>query len=191
MKPRQLNEAALASQARDGDQQALLELVNRNWTWLKGLLYNVLQNSDDVDEVLQNVCIVLIEKIENLREPERFKPWLATVARNSALAYRKQRSRKPIQLDELIAAQQQDHQDDALTRLAVDEQHNSILQAVKELPEKYREVFILKHLKDASYAEIAETLDIAVTTVQIRLVRARRMIQNKLTGKPNDKIPRT
>lgn len=187
----QLNEAALASAARDGDKDALLQLLQQNWTWLKGLLYNVLQNQDDVDETLQNICVLLIEKINGLREPERFKPWLATVARNTALAYRKQRSKKPIQLDELLAAHQRDPGQDIVEKLASDEQHEKIIQSINELPEKYREVFILKHLQDTSYAQIAELLEVPITTVQIRLVRSRRMMQNKITGIPNNKIPRT
>jgi len=71
------------------------------------------------------------------------------------------------------------------------EQQEQVLEAVKKLPEKYREVFVLKYIKDMSYAEIAEILDLPVTTVQIRLVRSRRMIYNRLTGKPTDKVPRT
>jgi len=49
----------------------------------------------------------------------------------------------------------------------------------------------MKYVDDLSYNQISEILNIPVTTVQIRLVRARRMILNHLTGKPNDKVPRT
>jgi RNA polymerase sigma-70 factor, ECF subfamily len=186
------NEAALACAARRGDREALRELLERNWLWLKGLTYNILGNLDDVDEAMQNLCVIVIEKIGTLREPERFKAWLATVARHAALAYRQQRSQRPVTVEELASVERPDptagHPADKLAR---QEQQRQLLDAIEQLPEKYREVFIMKHVQDISYADIAEALDIPVTTVQIRLVRARRMLANHLTGRPNEKVPRT
>ncbi len=63
-----------------------------------------------------------------------------------------------------------------------------ILQAVERLPEKYRQVFMLEYCGDMTYAQIAEILDVPVTTVQIRLVRARRMILNRITGKNRNRV---
>ncbi len=188
----QLNESALACQARDGSKDALAKLLDSNWPWLKGLVYNVLKDADATNDCLQNICVVVIQKISQLREPERFKPWLGTVARNTALDYRQKLSRAPMQLDELLAAEKKDDNvEKALDQLERKEKKHEILDAVKELPEKYREVFILKHINDMSYAQIADVLEITITTVQIRLVRARKMIQNRLAGKTNTKVPRT
>ena len=50
---------------------------------------------------------------------------------------------------------------------------------------------MLKYTEDMSYAQISEIMDIPVTTVQIRLTRARRMVYNKVMGIKSDKIPRT
>lgn len=185
------NEAACVCEARKGDRQAMQRLLQSNWTWLKGLVYNILGDCDDVDETLQSVCVLVIENIGSLREPERFRPWLATIARHRALAYRRQRSKRPVQLDEFLAAQQADGCPDVAESIVRSEQYRHLLQAIRQLPDKYREVFVLKHVQDITYAQISEILDIPVTTVQIRLVRARRMIHNTLTGKPNNKVPRT
>ncbi len=190
--PENLNEAALACAARDGDSEAVMELLQSNWQWLKGLVYNVLKRPGEIDEVMQNICVLVLEKIHTLREPERFKPWLTTVARNASLAYRQKFCQKPLQLDELLAAQQPDLQAHrALDQLTRREQMERLHEAIFKLPEKYREVFILKHIQDMSYADIGEALGLTITTVQIRLVRARRMLQNDLSGKPNHKVPRT
>jgi RNA polymerase sigma-70 factor, ECF subfamily len=53
--------------------------------------------------------------------------------------------------------------------------------AVEEMPQKYREVFLLAATGELTYAQMAEVLDVPITTMQIRLVRARRMIQSQLT----------
>jgi len=187
-----LNEAALACAARNGDKEALSQLMQANWAWLKGLAYNILGDPEDVNDLMQNICVLVIENISGLREPERFKPWLATVARNEAFAYRRQRSKKPIQLEELLAEQQQKTARDDLThKIIQDEQSKLILENIRMLPEKYREVFVLKYMKDLSYVQIGEILEIPLTTVQIRLVRARRMIYNRLNGITTNKVPRT
>jgi RNA polymerase sigma-70 factor (ECF subfamily) len=189
---KQQNESALVCAARQGDREAIVRLLESNWQWLKGLAYNLLGNADDVDEVMQNICILVIQKVGTLREPERFKQWLTTVARHAVLAYRQQRSRKPIQLDDLLFAQQQAAENEsAVDKLDREETHEKIMEAVRALPEKYGEVFIMKYVDDLTYNQIGEILNIPVTTVQIRLVRARRMLLNHLTGRPNDKVPRT
>ena len=185
-------EAALVCAGREGEREALRELLERNWDWLKGLVYSMLGNIDDVDDVLQNICVVVIDKIVTLREPERFRGWLATVARREALSYRQKRSRDSMRLVDPSAVRQDGGESLGTDEIAVqNEQYRQILAAVNLLPEKYREVFVLKYMKDMSYAEITEILEIPATTIQVRLVRARRMVHNRLTGKPADKVPRT
>ena len=186
------NEAALVSRARNGDAEALVVLLQANWSWLKGLIYNILQDSEAMEDVLQNICLLTLNKIDTLREPELFKGWLATVARNAALSYRQKHRRQPKQLDEQLAARELETGELGLMeQLGQKEQYQQLLSAMKRLPEKYREVFILKHMDEMSYAGISEVLDVPVTTVQIRLVRARRMIYNRLTGQLSNKVPRT
>lgn len=186
------NESALACLARDGNREALARLLENNWAWLKGLAYNIIASPEAVEDILQNVCVLCLEKISTLREPERFKPWLATVARNAALGYRQKRSKEPSQLGELSAVHRLDpSRENIVDRLGEKEQAQQVLDALKKLPEKYREVFILKHIKEMSYADIGEIIESPITTVQIRLVRSRRMLYNYLTGKPNAKVPRT
>ncbi len=185
-------EVALVRAARQGDREALRQLLADNWNWLKGLAYNILGNAADVEETLQNVCVLVLKKIDTVREPERFKGWLATVARNEALAFRAKRSRLRVGLDQLLGAEQlASPTPPALDRLAQEEEHQRLLAAVALLPEKYREVFVLKYMQDMPYSKIAEILQLPVTTVQIRLVRGRRMIFNRLTGQPTNKVPRT
>ncbi len=68
------------------------------------------------------------------------------------------------------------------------EQYQQIAQAVRALPEKYRQVFMLEYSSDLTYGQIAEILDIPITTVQIRLVRARRMIHDRIASRDKNKV---
>jgi len=182
------NEAALVCAARQGDKGSLQALLARHWLWLKGLIYSILRDSEATEDALQDVCVLVLNKIGGLREPERFRPWLARLARNVALSQRAQQSRRPGPLGEDTPAAAGPSVSDVLDR---QEQSRRILEGVHALPDKYGEVFVMKYVQELSYGEIAEILDIPVTTVQIRLVRARRMIYNRLTGLPNNKVPRT
>ena len=181
------DESALVCAARRGDKEALQVLLNRHWAWLKGLVYGVLADSRDLDDVLQEVCLRVITRIHTVRDPERFRGWLAIVARREALKHLRQRplgslrqSPESLPSDEYV--------EDPLEGMAKKELCERILEAVKTLPEKYREVFMLVHTGGLRYADMARILDVPMTTMQIRLVRARRMIQNHMMGKRESQV---
>lgn len=179
----------LACAARQGDTDAVRELLLRNWGWLKGLVYSVLGGGQDVDDVLQDICVRVIDKIGTLREPERFRAWLAILARRQALGYRRAKGRGAISLDEGSALEPCDEKAGRLIEnLERKEQCERILQAANALPEKYRDVFMLEYSSDVTYGQIAEILDVPVTTVQIRLVRARKMILERVAGRDKNRV---
>ncbi|MBN1509250.1 MAG: RNA polymerase sigma factor [Sedimentisphaerales bacterium] len=178
------NESALACAAQQGDKEALQLLLKRNWGWLKGLVYSVLTDAQELDDVLQEVCLRVITRIHTLREPERFRAWLATVARREVLKHYRRRTHERIEVNPGTLSYKLDADTrDPLEDVERNELCGRILEAVKTLPEKYREVFVLAHTGELTYAEMAEVLDVPITTMQIRLSRARRMVQNQVTGK--------
>ena len=183
------NEWALARAARQGDREAVQLLLVQNWTWLRGLLYGVLADAQDLDDVLQDVCLRVITKIHTLREPERFRGWLAILARREALKHYRRRAKQAVLLEgpasPLAAPAYEEMPPEAAEK---NELCMRILEAAKRLPQKYREVFMLAHCGELSYAEMAKILDVPVTTMQIRLVRARRMVQNQVIGKTACKV---
>ena len=185
---RRQNESALVCAAQRRDKEALQLLLTRNWPWLRGLVYSIVTDAGEVDDVLQDICVRVIAKIDSLREPERFRPWLAVVARRQALRHRQRRARRPVRLSQEIA---EITCDDSAPRLLENmerqEKCRQILEAVRSLPEKYREVFMLAYSGDSTYGQMAEILDLPVTTVQIRLVRARRMIYDRVTSQEENK----
>lgn len=183
------NESALVCLAQRGDKDALQQLFVRNWTWLKGLVYSVVGRADQIDDVLQDICVRVIKKIDTLREPERFRPWLAVLARREALKCRQRRAKQPMQLQEEFAELAGDEKARrSYEGIEQKELYRQIIKAIQSLPEKYRQVFMLQHSGDLTYGQIAEIIDVPVTTVQIRLVRARRMIYNTVMKKDTKKV---
>jgi RNA polymerase sigma-70 factor (ECF subfamily) len=177
------DEAALAGAARAGDKQALKLLLTANFNWLKGLVCSVTCDRTDIDDILQQICVRVISKIAGLRRPDRFRAWLAVVARNEAQRYFRDR-KTPLSLDDphirrRLPAEASRVRENVETK----EQCERIMQAVKHLPEKYREAFMMAYSDDLTYTQIAEILDVPITTIQIRLVRARRMIYDQVVEK--------
>ncbi|MBN1805458.1 MAG: RNA polymerase sigma factor [Sedimentisphaerales bacterium] len=178
------NERALVCAAQRGDKEALQLLFRHNWAWLRGLVYSIVRNADDIDDILQDICVRVIGKIKSLRRPDRFRPWLAILARRVALGYRRQKTQRQTITDkELTGLELDTESSQLLENIEQKEQYQLILSAVKSLPEKYRQVFILEHVNGLTYRQIAEILDVPVTTVQIRLVRARQMLYDWINEK--------
>ena len=186
---RRQNESALVCAAQQSDKEALQLLLTHNWPWLKGLVYSIVGDADEIDDVLQDICVRVIAKIDTLREPERFRPWLAVLAKRQALRHRQQKARRPGPLHEEITELQCDDKARLLfEKVEQKEQCRQILETVQSLPEKYRQVFMLAYASDLTYRNIAEILDIPITTVQIRLVRARRMVYDRVISKERNKV---
>ncbi|HSV99662.1 MAG TPA: sigma-70 family RNA polymerase sigma factor [Sedimentisphaerales bacterium] len=174
MNDRESNEVMLVCAARRGDKDALQTLLSRNWSWVRGLVYGVLRDASDLDDVMQEICVRVITRIQTLREPERFRAWLAILARREAIKAARRRKPEPVGQDEPQYAI------DPAEDVAKKELFGRVLEAVRELPAKYREVFMLAHSGGLTYAQMAEALDVPITTMQIRLVRARQMIRDRI-----------
>jgi RNA polymerase sigma-70 factor, ECF subfamily len=183
------NESALVCAAREGDKEALNMLLTRHWTWLRALVYGVLADAQDLDDVMQDVCLRVMTKIHTLREPECFRAWLAITARREAIKHFRGKSRRASLIDaDSVAMRPKGSGCGPLERLERSELCRRVLEAAEALPEKYREVFMLAHVGELTYAQMAEVLDIPITTMQIRLVRARRMVQNQVIDKDKKKV---
>jgi len=183
------NESSLVCAACEGDKEALQALLTRHWSWLRALVYSVLAGVQDLDDVMQEVCLRVITRIHTLREPECFRAWLAVLARREALKHCQRRIPVTLGVDaESELLQTPGHVDEPLEELERQELRRQILDAVQALPQIYREVFLLAHTGELTYAQMAEVLDVPITTVQIRLVRARRMIQDQVLGKSERKV---
>ena len=186
---RRQSERALVCAAQKGDKEALQMLLGSNWAWIKGLVYSILRDADDIDDVLQDICVRVISKIDSLRQPERFRPWLAVLARRQALRYRQRKAQRLRHLNEGLADLKCNEKNAELFEIIEQkEQYRRVLNAIGSLPEKYRQVFVLEHINDLTYRQISEILDIPVSTVQIRLVRARQMLYKQLTGKEKNRV---
>jgi len=164
-----------------GEARALEDLIALHGPWVRGAVYGVLGSSGDVDDVMQHVWLRLWERREQLVGLSNWRNWLYTIARNAATdagraATRRRGLWQRVKLlwspDSLAPTPHEE--------LVVDERRRKTLQAIETLDEKYRTVLVLRVWREMSYREIAQSLDITAQAVETRLVRARRMLREKL-----------
>ncbi len=148
---------------------------------------------EDAEEVAQDTLLKVFEKFDQLREPERVRPWVFRIARNACFMKRRKSVFAPAQelsLDELMPTGTQDGgqrkleiadwsalpEDQALRA----EVHRVVHEAINELPEIFKTVLLLRDIEGLSTLETAEVLEVSEEVVKTRLHRARLAVRQKL-----------
>jgi RNA polymerase sigma factor (sigma-70 family) len=173
------------ARARRGEPGAATRLVRDHDAWVRSAIYAVTGRSELVDDLVQQIWTRVWERLDTLENPEQFRAWLYSVARNTALdgsMADKRRRTRFTPLDDQAAPLDR-RQPGPLAAVARGELQATLVGAVQALPALYREPFVLRHLEDWNYAEIGQVLGLSVETVETRLVRARRMLREMLQGK--------
>jgi RNA polymerase sigma-70 factor, ECF subfamily len=183
------DESALVERAKAGDMEAFSELVTHYDRRVFRMAKQITQNDDDAEDVLQETFLKAYTHLDNFQGNSKFYTWLVRIAVNEALMkLRKRRSDRTVPLDEPI-----DTGEDEMPReIAVwdgnpeesysREELASILdQAVQSLKPAYRTVFILRDIEEMSIEETAEILNLSISAVKSRLLRARLQLREKLT----------
>jgi RNA polymerase sigma-70 factor, ECF subfamily len=183
------DESALVARAKAGDMEAFSELVKHYDRRVFRMAKQITQNDDDAEDVLQETFLKAYTHLDNFQGNSKFYTWLVRIAVNEALMkLRKRRSDKTVPLDEPI-----DTGEDEMPReIAVwdgnpeesysREELASVLdQAIQSLKPAYRTVFILRDIEELSIEETAEALNLSISAVKSRLLRARLQLREKLT----------
>jgi RNA polymerase sigma-70 factor (ECF subfamily) len=183
------DEAALVTRAKEGDAAAFAELVNHYERRVFRMAKQITQNDEDAEDVLQETFLKAYSHVDDFQGISKFYTWLVRIAVNEALMkLRKRRSDKTVPLDEPIdtgedvvareIAVWDENPEDTYSR----EELGKILDdAVQSLKPAYRTVFILRDIEEMSIEETAEALNLSISAVKSRLLRARLQLRDKLT----------
>ncbi|MHB8859836.1 MAG: RNA polymerase sigma factor [Thermoleophilia bacterium] len=183
----------LIAEIRQGKAEALETLVSRYETRVYNLSYKMLGNKQDAEDVLQDTFLNVVRSLDSFRSRSSFSTWLYRVATNAALTKLRQRSRRDKSesefLDEVYSIKDAAHAESRLVdwsdrpaqQLLDDEAKRVMEEAIEELPEIYRVVFVLRDVQGLPATEVAEVLDLSVPAVKSRLHRARLFLRNRLS----------
>ena len=149
----------------------------------------LMRNDHDAEDLVQDAYLRAFTYRDSFRGegPKSARAWLLAIVRNTAYAWRR-KAGSPAQVTEFDEAQHSEavadqHPEAALLRNAA---HDSLRQALAELPPEFREVIILRELEGLSYREISEVVGVPAGTVMSRLSRARERLRLALRAQPGE-----
>ncbi len=180
------SEDAAIESIRAGDRSVFEGLVRRNSRWVRGVVFGVLGESssrDRVDDVVQQVWQTVWHRACDLRDVSQWRPWMYRLARNAAINAGRDHTRRKRLAQRAGEAPSEPVQQTPERQMVARETKQAVLQAVQGLPALYREPFVLRHVEGWSYRQIAETMNLPTATVETRLVRARQLLREALSGK--------
>lgn len=165
-----------------GDSHALAELMRRHGPWVRSVVFGALGRADEIDDVAQRVWMQVWRQARKLDDLSSWRVWLYRIARHAAADAGRSKMRRRRLVEVLWRKGRRVKAAPADESLLADERRAAMLQAIGGLPAIYREPFVLKHIEGWSYARIGEMLGLPVDTVETRLVRARRLLREKLAA---------
>jgi RNA polymerase sigma-70 factor (ECF subfamily) len=128
--------------------------------------------------------------LASFNEEFAFSTWLYKIAINNTIDHLRKKKLRTYSLDKPIQSKEgelkreyPDLQSATDHDLLSTEKSALIARAIEELPEKYREVILLRHSDELSYEEIAVITKVPLGTVKARIFRAREMLKRKLKDK--------
>jgi RNA polymerase sigma factor (sigma-70 family) len=182
-----LNELDLIQQLRAGDEQAFKSLVTNYQDLVFNTALGIVQNSEDAEDVAQEVFIQVYRSIDQFKGDARLSTWIYRITTTKALDHIRSRKRKKrfAFITSLFGA------NDELVHEPIDFQHPGValdrkeqaallFQMIAQLPDNQKVAFTLHKTEELSYQEIADVMQLSVSAVESLLFRARQNLRKLL-----------
>jgi RNA polymerase sigma factor (sigma-70 family) len=198
------DDAALASLAAQGDQDAFARIMRRYNQRLYRLAVGVMGDASEAEDVLQESYVRAFYAFATYTGAGSLGAWLARIVRNEAIDRVRSRDsrRSHVAIEADLGGQSEEDETnvahDSLASLAdpqalaQDAELRGLLErAVQRLPEQFRTAFVLREVQGLSVEETAEYLGIPSATVKTRDHRARKLLRTYLSENIDATIPQT
>jgi RNA polymerase sigma-70 factor (ECF subfamily) len=150
--------------------------------WLRTVVLSRVGEPEAVDDVLQEVGLACCRGTP----PEasgQLAPWLYRVAVRQSLLYRRRAGRRRRLVEQVRQSSPRKTSQTPEVRLVREERQTCVQSALAELPDLDRQILLLKYTEDWTYQQLAEHLGVSITTIEYRLLRARRRLQHLLAAR--------
>lgn len=172
-------DAALVRRVLEGDTRAFTELVDRHASDCLRFATRMLGNREDAEDATQEALMRAYRALGTFDDRASFRTWLFTIVVNQCrtMAVRRARRWRRILSDESAVAGAIYEPESDATELAHDLQR-----ALAVLDDAHREAFLLKHVEQLEYTEIAAVTGVGVSALKMRVKRACERLQQVLGG---------
>lgn len=162
-------EALLVKAVRYGEQEAFAKLYSLYAPMVHGILLARVPWGE-VDDLVQDVFLMVLKKLDTLRDDAAFGGWLAMIARNRAMDFHR-RKRDTEELSDDLATQGDSE---------ADREAANVLEVICGLPEAYRETLVLRLVEGMTGLEIADRTGLTPASVRVNLHRGMKLLREKL-----------
>jgi RNA polymerase sigma-70 factor, ECF subfamily len=195
----------LAQRAKAGDMSAFEALVNCNEQRVHLFAFRMLRHQQDAEDVTQQTFLSALENLSGFRGDASFSTWLLRIASHAALKVIRKRKGNTVSLEESTETAEDmrsvsrpeyiaDWRQSPEELVQQNEVKRLLDEALNQLDEKHRLVFLLRDVEGLSIKETAEALDLSEANIKVRLLRARLQLRELLTrtlGDPARRVKST
>ncbi|RKU39151.1 RNA polymerase subunit sigma-24 [Candidatus Poribacteria bacterium] len=175
-------EHELVLRCQKGDVDAMGTLITRYQHWVYNIAYGILGHHQDAEDVAQDAFLSVWENIGKFEFRSQFSTWLYRIVKNKCFNHIDQYQRRktdPMEIDDSqpwVPLDSATPEDEALRS----EEKDIVHKALAKLKDSYREILVLRELRELSYEEISEILGCTLGRVKSRLHEARKALKTEL-----------
>lgn len=177
---------SLVERAQRGDRDAFASLLGAVGDRLYAVAFRILRDTHLAQDAFQEATIAAWRQLPNLREPERFEPWISRILVHACYAESRKRTRWTSHVRELEA----DEHSAAFGDVESIHDRDELERAFRDIPVEQRAVFVLHHHLGLPLVEIAAQLGIPSGTARSRLHYSTRALRRALSLEPAEPAER-
>lgn len=188
--PNAKNDFKVVSRAKEGDQKAYAELMQRYKDSIYFMALKMVNNKDDAMDLTVETFGKAFENLDKYKPDFAFSTWLFRIATNNCIDFIRKKRLNVVSLNTLTDQDGEERQLEVRSEnlnpeeTSIKKQENEKLKnIVDQLPSRYRTLIILRYFEEQSYEEIAQQLDLPLGTVKAQLFRARDLLANVMNRK--------
>lgn len=177
-----MQEMTAANQTRT--DESLADLIASHHSTVMRVLTSVVKNSSEAEDLAQDVWLRVATHRGQLRDPERFRPWITQIARREALDFVRQARHKwrTVDIDEPGVDLRADRSSDPEYRMDLEHSRQRVLQTLSLLSERDRRAIVLRDINGFSYREIGQVLGVSPGTAYTIICRGRSRFRQRFVG---------
>lgn len=171
----------LIRRMRSGDEAAFERLAERSYPICLRFAERHLGRREDAEEVVQDAMLRAYRALRRGHRPERFRPWLLRIVLNRCRSTLARRARRRRLARLWWVREEQEGRRVVPPPAEPQEVDPALLEALGSLTPRLREAFLLKHVEELTYEEMAEVTGVGVSALKMRVKRAADLLLQRLT----------
>ena len=181
-----LSDQEIITRILQGEKNLYAVIVHRYNQRLYRVALSIMNDDAEVEDIMQVAYINAWENLEKFAFKASFSTWLTRILINESLLRLKKRSRSvnmnDDKMDKEIYQQHTKEVQTPVAKIINAELKLALEDAIRQLPEKYRTVFIMREIEDMNVAETQACLDMSEANVKVRLNRAKALLKETLSA---------